>query len=129
MILHLPSIVCKTKMFFKKFLTIFLFLNFNLSQVYSSLLFPEFTVLQITFGLAVPVEVPNRKLFINTCLQTNMQLPFRISDFLNPTRFPGLTSKKKRDIPNLMIDKYSVNKTNDLSAGEVYKQVQEFLDM
>lgn len=87
-------------------------------------------MLQITFGLAVPVEVPNRKLFINTCIQTNMALPFRIFDFLNPARFPGLTSnKKKRDASNLMIDKYSVNKTNDLSAGEVYKQVQEFLDM
>lgn len=117
-------------MVFNKFLTVFLFLNFNLYQINSSLLFPEFTVLQITFGLAVPVEVPNRKLYINTCVQTNMGLPFRLSDFFNPTRFPGLsTSKRKRDATNLMIDKYSVNKTNDLSAGEIYKQVQEFLDV
>lgn len=115
-------------MFLNKFLIIFLFLNIKLNQINSSLLFPEFTVLQITFGLAVPVEVPNRKLFINTCLQTNMNLPFRLSNFANPAHFPGLSSKKKRETSSL-IDKYSANKTNDLSAGEVYKQVQEFLDM
>lgn len=116
-------------MFLNKFLIFFLFLILKLNQINSSLLFPEFTVLQITFGLAVPVEVPNRKLFVNTCIQTNMALPFRLSDFANPARFPGLSSKKKRETSGLMIDKYSANKTNDLSAGEIYKQVQEFLDM
>lgn len=126
MLIHLTR-----KMVFNKFLTIFLFLNLSFNQLNSSLLFPEFTVLQITFGLAVPVEVPQRKLFINTCIQTNMNLPFKIASFYNPTNFPGLggSGRKKRDTTNLVMDKYSANKTNDLSAGEIYKHVQEFLDM
>lgn len=104
-------------------LSVLCVVNSNINK-WHTLYFPQFTVLQFTVGIALPIEVPERKVFLNAGLQVNYNLPFSIANFAHPTFWAD------RSLANEPKTQENQTRTKrDLSAGEMYKTLQEMFIM
>ncbi|XP_071057176.1 uncharacterized protein [Onthophagus taurus] len=55
--------------------------DYNLGFDKFLLLFPRYTVLQLTIGMSVPVILPNRTIVISPGIQNNFDLPYNLTNF------------------------------------------------
>ncbi|KAF5284149.1 hypothetical protein FQR65_LT00149 [Abscondita terminalis] len=74
-----------------------------------SLLFPQYTILQFTYGISAPLILPKRSINFSLCLQANYETPFNISHF-----FPTIVTGRSYDF--------------DLDRHTFYQYIAEVLD-
>ncbi|KAL5274681.1 hypothetical protein ACFFRR_001015 [Megaselia abdita] len=94
-----------------------------------TLVFPRYSVMQITAAFSIPVELSHeRKFFFDWGFQQNYDLPWNSSSFYNIPIWPGFKDNKVRQRRDL---KYEVSQEgvhpNDFTAGEFYEALESLL--
>ncbi|GJQ85695.1 hypothetical protein Trydic_g19798, partial [Trypoxylus dichotomus] len=73
------------------------------------LLFPRTTVLQLTYGLAIPIVLRNKRQFVmDNAWQQNFDLPFNLSNF-QPATYYARTAMETIDITRERLYVYIMN--------------------
>ncbi|KAH8359135.1 hypothetical protein KR093_004495 [Drosophila rubida] len=90
------------------------------------LLFPTSTVLQLTSSMSVPIDIANRKVFMDLGFQMNYNLPFDPASFYNPTIWSNALERRKRHTDGFsgtvreLLEAENGIHPSDFTAGELY---------
>ncbi|TDG52207.1 hypothetical protein AWZ03_001488 [Drosophila navojoa] len=97
-------------------------------------LFPPISVLQLTSSMSVPIDLPNRRVFMDLGFQMNYNLPFDLLSFYNPTIWPNAYERRRRresynftSAANEVVVAESGIHPKDFTAGELYAGIERLL--
>lgn len=98
------------------------------------LLYPASSVLQLTTSMSVPIDLPNRRVFMDLGFQMNYNLPFNLAAFYNPSTWSNAYERRRRrelynftSAANEVLLAESGIHPRDFTAGELYAGIERLL--